>query len=69
MPSLRSPILRELCKPDRVTTASGVFDNVRHDIEPILVEEQPIVGFIQTPVVKRLGPGMFRLLPHAQGRW
>jgi hypothetical protein len=33
-------------------TAMWVFDNVRHDLEAVLVEKQAILVSIQAPVVK-----------------
>jgi len=46
--------LSELSKPDRTATAGWIFDDVRHDIKSIFVEERAVLQSIQAPMVKRL---------------
>ena len=42
----------ELREPDRMPAAGGIFDDMRKDIKPAVVEEQAIFRFVQAAVVK-----------------
>ena len=48
----RQGTLPELREPDRMPAAGGIFDDMRKDIKPAVVEEQAIFRFVQAAVVK-----------------